>query len=248
MLHKELVDLISQGSLQDAINLLLQFTETHYTRFAPDIYLISSRFNQVSKEHRIGSIPRSDYNIEINSITNSLLEISLSFEGMEESSFKKKKTKEEVLKAISDLDNRYAQSRTKTKTIQSNPTRLREKNDIARELGEIFINHPEMIEEFLNTRSEGIITGIANRYKRIPDTTGISFFESIANQNLGNFTKCCIVNALAEIIYTGQLMIGDDKRISTILDQLFPNSFQTVRLSITRVSGELDYFLGNVLK
>lgn len=247
MLHKELIDLISKGNLQDAITLLLSFVEKHYTRAAPEIYLISSRFNQVSKDFRLGIIPRSDYNLEINSITKGLLDISSSFEGIDEDKYKKKKSKDEVFKLIKELDDRFNQSRTKAKTIQSNPTRLREKNEIAKELGEIFINHPELIKEFEGSNSEGIITGIANKYKRLPETTGIAFFESVAKPSLGNFTKCCIVNALAEIIYTGQLMIGDEQRITKILDLLFPDSFQTVKLSITRVSGELDYFLGNVL-
>ena len=247
MTHNQLTTLIHQGEIQELLRILLDFVDKHYTRFASEIYLISSRYNQVLKEKRLGIIPISDYKLEINSITKNLLEIVNSLEGFEESNFKKKKSKEQVLDAISELDARFNLSRTKMKTIQSNPTRLREKNEIARELGEIFINHPELIQNFHKTTSEGIITGIANRYKRVPELSGIDFFETVASKDLGNFTKCSIVNALAEIIYTGQLMVGDDQRISKILDQLFQSSFQTVKLSITRVSGELDYFLGNVL-
>ncbi|MBK6623335.1 MAG: hypothetical protein IPG32_21645 [Saprospirales bacterium] len=246
-MYKELMTLISQGEIRHTIELLLGFVDKHYTRFTPEVYLISSRFSQVSKENREGVLPHSDYTIEINSISKSLLDIVESIEGLSEENFKLKKNREEIMRAISELENRFDQSRTKAKTIQSNPTRLREKNEIARELGEIFINHPELIEPFYGTTSEGVITGIANRYKRLPELTGIDFFESIARNDMGNFTKCCIVNALAEIIYTGQLRIGDDQRISNILDSLFPNSFQTVKLSITRVSAELDYFLGNIL-
>jgi hypothetical protein len=83
---------------------------------------------------------------------------------------------------------------------------------------------------------------------------GIDFFESVIDVEMGNFTKCCIANALVEIIYTGQLHIQEDHRtvpdnirIARILDRLFPNSFQTVKLSITRVSAELDYFTSDLL-
>jgi len=247
MVYQELMTLIRQGEIEETIAKLIEFVDQHYTRITPDVYLISARFNQISREHHLGTLPRNDFNLELNSITNSLLEIIGSIEGLTDENFKKKKSKEEVLALITDLETRFNNSRRKAKTIQSNPTRLREKNDIARELGEIFINHSDLIPSFHGTQSEGIIIGIANRYKRIPELSGIDFMESVAGNDLGNFTKCCIVNALAEIIYTGQLRIGDDQRMANILDILFPNSFQTVKLSITRVSAELDYFIGNIL-
>jgi hypothetical protein len=199
------------------------------------------------KEKRLGSIPREDFNLEMNSITHNLIQIIDSLEGQTETNYKPKKGKVAVLHTIRELEARFERSRKKAKTIQSNPTRLREKNDIVRELGEIFTNHPELIQDFTGTDSSAIITGIANKYKKVPDIEGIDFFESIIDKEMGNFTKCCIINAIAEIIYTGQLRIGDDQRIEKILLHLFPNSFQTVKLSITRVSAELDYFLGNVL-
>lgn len=247
MVYQELMTLIRQGEIKETIDKLIEFVDQHYTRITPDVYLISARFNQISKENNLGTLPRNDFNLELNSITNSLLEIIGSIEGLKNENFKKKKSKEEVLALITELETRFNNSRRKAKTIQSNPTRLREKNDIARELGEIFINHSDLIQSFYGTKSEGIIIGIANRYKRIPEVNGIDFMESVAGNDLGNFTKCCIVNALAEIIYTGQLRIGDDQRMANILDILFPNSFQTVKLSITRVSAELDYFIGNIL-
>lgn len=247
MLNPELKRLISQGETGDAIALLVDFAEKYYTNFAEEIYVTSSRFKQVSKDNRMGVIPVSDYQREMNSITSSLFNLSNSLEGLSEANFKLKKTKDEIVKRIKELDNEFDESRKKSKTIQSNPSRLRQKNALARELGEIFISHPNLIQNYFNTSLEGIICGIAYRYKRIPELKAIDFFESVIAQDLGNFTKCCIVNALGELIYSGQLLVGDDRRITFILDQLFPGSYQTVKLSITKVSGELDYFIGNVL-
>jgi len=247
MSHSQLMTLISKGEVNEVINLLLDFVNKHYARFAPEVYLISARFNQVEQENRLNTIPRNDYNLEMNSIRKSLIEIIQTMEGFNEENYKKKKSVQEVVAHLTELSSRFHQSRKKAKTIQSNPTRLREKNEISREIGQIFIDYPELIQQYYGVQDEGIISGIANRYKRLPELSGIDFFESISGNDLGNFTKCCIVNALAEILYTGQLRIGDDKRVSKVLDDLFPNSFQTVKLSITRVSAELDYFIGNIL-
>lgn len=240
-------DLISGGELEQPIEELLKFVKDYYTRFAPEVIIISSRYNQIQSERRANTLPLSDYKIEINSIARSLLQIIDSVEGLSEKNFKPKKGKEDILPRIQDLERRFAQSRKKAKAIQSNPTRLREKNDIARELGEIFINHSELIESYYGTDSEGIITGISNRYKRVPEIDGIDFFESILPHVHGNFTRCCIVNALAEIIYTGQLRFGDDQRIYKILDILHPDAAPTVGHNITRVNAELDYFLGKII-
>ncbi|MBK7871604.1 MAG: hypothetical protein IPJ74_13495 [Saprospiraceae bacterium] len=247
MIYEQLLDLIGQDELEETIALLLDFVSKRYARFSPEVYLISGRFSQVEKEKRQNTIPRSDYNLEINSIRKSLLEIINSLEGLGEENFKRKKEEKEIIAQIQELENRYFQCRKRAKSIQSNPTRLREKNEITRELSQIFIDYPELIQNYFGTNNEGIISGIANRYKRLPELPGIDFFESISKGDLGNFTKCCIANALAEILYSGQLRMGDDNRISKILDDLYPNSYQTVRLSITRVSAELDYFSGNML-
>ena len=247
MIHKQLLNLIGQDELEETIALLLDFVSKHYARFSTEVYLISGRYSQVEKEKRQNAIPRSDYNLEINSIRKSLVDIINSMEGLGEDNFKQKKDKNEIIAQITALENRFFQCRKKAKCIQSNPTRLREKNDIARELSQIFIDYPDLIQNYYGTNNDGVITGIANRYKRLPELTGIDFFESISKIELGNFTKCCITNALAEILYSGQLRVGDEKRISKILDELYPNSYQTVRLSVLRVSAELDYFSGNIL-
>ncbi|MEZ5040361.1 MAG: hypothetical protein R2828_10725 [Saprospiraceae bacterium] len=247
MVIPELKKLISKGETKATIERLLEFVSTYYTRFAPEVLMISSRFNQINLERNRGTLPIDDYKIEMNSITYSLLQIIESIEGLTEDNFKKKKRKEDVIELVAELDKRFAQSRRNANTIKSNPTRLREKNDVARELGDIFINHPELIDDFYNTSSEGIITGIANKYKRVPEISAIDFFESVAKNISGNFTKCCIVNALAEIIYTGQLRFGDDERIYNLLDILNPNSAQTVEKNISRVNTELNYFLGKVI-
>lgn len=241
MIH-ELKNLISQGETELTIKTLLEFVDKYYTRFASEVILISNRYSQISKELRLGTIPRSDYSLEINSINFGLLQIIDSIEGLEEKNFKKKKSKEEIIQTIEVLESRFDKSRKRASNIKTNASRLREKNDIARELGEIFINHPELIKDYFHTESDGIITGIANRYKRVPESDCIDFFESVLPNVSGNFTKCCIINAMAELIYTGQFLGGDEKRIEYILITLFPDSSPTARQNINRVYTELEYF------
>ncbi|MEM6723475.1 MAG: hypothetical protein AAF598_05515 [Bacteroidota bacterium] len=242
-----LKNMILNGETNSCLQELYTFVQRYYTRFASDVILISSRHKQVEAERNQGVLPGDDYRLEMNSINRSILQIIDSIEGLTEANFKPKKSDSDVRLKIQELDERFEKSRKRAKAIQSNPSRLREKNDIARELGELFINHSELIGSFYGTTSEGIITGIANRYKRVPEIEGIDFFESVMNNVDGNFTKCCIVNALAEIIYTGQLRIGDDQRIYQMLDTLHPESTTTVEHNITRVNSELDYFLGKIL-
>ena len=239
----ELKKLISEGETKATINKLLDFVDNYYTRFASEVIIISNRYNQISKELRLGTIPRTDYSQELQSINFGLLQIIDSIEGLEEKNFKKKKSKEEILNTIGILDARYDKSRKRSNNLKTNASRLREKNDIARELGEIFINHPAIIQDFHYTESDGIITGIANRYKRIPETESIGFFESVLKNVTSNFTKCCIINALGELIYTGQFLGGDEKRIEYILVTLYSNGSPTVRQNINRVFTELEYFI-----
>jgi hypothetical protein len=237
------MELIGKNEIKGAIELLLDFVGERYARFSQDVYLISARYHQIEKEKIRNIINRQDYELEISSIRASLLEIINSMEGLGEENFKKKRSADEIKDEIEKLERRFFKCRKTNSNIKSNQTRLREKNEIAREFGQIFIDYPELIEGFYATKEEGVISGISNRYKRVPDNSGIDFFESISTNDLGNFTKCCIVNALAEILYSGQLQMGDETRINKILDDLYPNSFQTVRISITRVSAEVEYFL-----
>lgn len=235
---------VIQGDIQDAISELVKMASNVYTDFALQIYQLSARYSQVIKEHNSGTIPQEDFWREHNSITASLLNILETIEDFHKGSLKRKKTKEEVINEIRSLGERFAATRKKAMQIRSNPTRLREKNEIIDKLAQIFIQNIELIKEFEATDDEGIIAGIANRYKKLPDVDGIDFFENSIDKVVGNFTKSCIANALAEIIYTGQLRIGDDARIEDLLSSLSKDSAYAVLKNIEHVKAELYHFLG----
>jgi hypothetical protein len=239
-----LKSLVRKGEVEDAINQLTEFVSEYHARFAKDVYLLSARFQLVKNERISGRMPIGDYQIEFNSITNSLWEIIKTLEDLDLDSYKKKKNQSDVEKEIMELAERYDHSRKKAKTIQTTPTRLREKNEICKKLVDIFINYPDLLSRFSNTENEGIIAGIANRFKIIPDTTGIDIFERVVNKISGNFPKVCIVNALAEIVYSGQIRFGDELRIYGILDLLSEGAVGPLDKNIQRVRSELDYFLG----
>lgn len=44
-------------------------------------------------------------------------------------------------------------------------------------MGQVFLDHPDLIQRFYSTNDEGVITGIANRYKRLPELDGIDFLN-----------------------------------------------------------------------
>lgn len=246
LIYNQLLELIGKDEIEKTLSLLSEFVNTHYARFTPEVILNKGRYSQIESEKVRGIISDEDYRREKNRIRENLTMIISSMEGLGAENFKPKKDEREIMMRIAELEISFGICRKKSQGFSSNASRLREKNDIARELGQLFIDYPELIKKFHGTEQEGVITGISNRYKRVPELSGIDFFESLSAKHLGNFTKCCITNALAEILYSGQLSMGDDKRIAGILDNLFPNSYQTVRLSITRVSAELDYFAGNL--
>ncbi|MEL6191964.1 MAG: hypothetical protein AAFR66_07935, partial [Bacteroidota bacterium] len=54
------------------------------------------------------------------------------------------------------------------------------------------------------------------------------------------------VNSLMELIYSGQLLVGDEERIDDLLDKLYPKSHHTVKQNIIRVNSELDYYMGKI--
>lgn len=238
--------LFLNGELEEVIERLKVFIGKYYTRLASDVLLISSRFNQVTIEMGQNKIGREDYSLEMESIRAEALRIIRSVEELGLENYREKDNKEDLLKQIKAHQERFEKSRGRANKIRSNAVRLREKNSIARELGDIFISSPELIEDYYKTDQEGIITGIANRFKRVPESSSLAFFESVELNSLGNFTKCCVVNALMELIYSGQLLAGDEKRVDDLLDELYPKSHHTVKQNIIRVNSELDYYMGKI--
>lgn len=64
----EITTLIADGEIEEAIDLIQKIWDK------TDLILLSARFNQLKKGKNYGIISQSDYNIESNRITQSLLE------------------------------------------------------------------------------------------------------------------------------------------------------------------------------
>ena len=89
-----------------------------------------------------------------------------------------------------------------------------------------------------------INAAIADKIIKIPDIDDLELLSTIAKEQIDNFTKGNIVNALAEIIYSGQIRIGDDKIIFHLLSELKLNADLPLLKNIERVYYALLYFLG----
>ncbi|MEL6191112.1 MAG: hypothetical protein AAFR66_03645, partial [Bacteroidota bacterium] len=140
--------LFLNGEMEEVIKKLKAFIEKYYTRLASDVLLLSSRFNQVTVEMGQNKIGREDYSLEMESIRAEALRIIRSVEELGLENYKEKDNREEILKRIKGHQERFEKSRGRANKIKSNAVRLREKNSIARELGDIFTSSPELIEKY----------------------------------------------------------------------------------------------------
>jgi len=124
--------------------------------------------------------------------------------------------------------------------------RLRMKNDLLRKIGDKFIQRPTLVAKYENSGQEGILAGIALKIKMYPDYQDLDVLESLTEQASGNFARGAIVNALAELVYSGQLSIGDDRRVIGLLERLELNSDVPLQKNVERVRAALEYLLGTL--
>ena len=194
------------------------------------------------RDIRNGTISIQDHKIELNSITYGLLKLIESFNELNFDCIKPIQSPELIKKEIEKLAFEFDTCHN----IASNPSRLRMKNHLVQKISERLALIPNLIYSFQDSKNEGIISGISEKIKAYPDINDLDILEKIAHNATKNFTKGNIVNALAEIIYSGQLRLGDDSRIEYILTLLNNHPDIPLEKNIERARAALHFLIGKI--
>lgn len=239
---KNLKKAISKGDLDEVLSALVNFTESTAIDVTTEIYLSSARYRQLENEKLRGEISNQDYKQEFNSITANILEILDSIDGIDEKYFKQVSSKEQIMQEIEDLAKEF----DRADIIKSIPSMIRMKIHIARKMAEKFIQRPELMKEYLDTKNQAIICAIGRKIKVVPDIEDLYILEFITPNAANSVTKGFITNALAELIYSGQLRLGDDERMRYLLEQLGKEGDLPLLTNVERVRVALDYLTGRI--
>lgn len=232
-LVNEIIELISKGKTNVAIEELRKIRSAFSYKNKSEIDTISARYRSLNDAKNGNRISFEEGERELSKISYSLL-ILLNSKLLNEET-----THDNYLSKINKLGEKYIES----KNIKNNPSRLREKNQITRKIAQILIEDPELIDRVKETENQGIISGIAYKTGIIPDIENLDLLEYISKRSTSNFSKGNTVNALGELVYSGQLRIGDGQRIKSILNSMKATSDIPLSKNIERVEAALDYLL-----
>mgnify|MGYP001792148871 FL=1 len=93
-----------------------------------------------------------------------------------------------------------------------------------------------------------MICAIGRKVKIVAEVTDLNILESILPNASSGLERGFITNALAEMIYAGQLLWGDEERLQIMLDQLMEfKEDHLLATNVARVQAALDLMTG-VLK
>lgn len=230
---KDIISIISKGQTDKAISQLQKIRSSFSFGNKIEIDTISSRYNSLRRAQIGNLISFEEGERELAKINNSLLVIL-------NSNLKEAETEEDDLfKKLESLGEKYIES----KKIKNRPFRLREKNQITRKICQMLIEHPELMDKSKESKNQGILSGIAYKVRIVPDIEHLDLLESIAENSSSNFAKGNIVNALGELVYSGQLRLGDDYRILSLLGRMKENSDEPLVKNVERVESALGYLL-----
>ena len=238
----QLKKLLSLGKLDKVIKGLIQVTENTSIDMASEVYHTSARYRRLEEEKTKGLIAYQDYNLELNSITTNLLDIINTFHSLDPMYLKTAPSKEDLKKEIEALSKEF----DNTEMIISLPSRLRSKIHIARKMAEKLITRPELIKEYKDTTNQAIICAISRKVKMIPDIDELYVLEANLPNATSTLTKGFIANALAELIYSGQLRLGDDYRVHTILDFMKKDADPVLIKNISFIETALNVVTGKI--
>jgi len=239
--YPKLKTLIAEGNLDKVLNKLLNFIEGVNTNVTKEVYLTSARYRTLELEKLRGAINPDDYTRECNSITLSLLEIIDSLSTSTPASLKEVPSQERIAAEIRELVKQFHEA----STIRSLPSRLRTIINTARLISEKLILWPELMKKYRGTKELAIICGIGRKVKMISNIEDLDIVESVVPNATTSIAKGFLINALAELIYSGQLRIGDDWRVKDLLTQMKNDSDDKVVLTnITFVETMLDVLAG----
>jgi len=149
-----------------------------------------------------------------------------------------------VKEELAELSTKFKES----DEIRSLPSQFRTKIHIARKMAEKLLPWPKLLKEYSGTTDPAMICAIGRKVKIVAEVTDLNLLESILPNASSGLERGFITNALAEMIYAGQLMWGDEERLQLMLDQLmeFKEDY-ILTTNVARVQASLDFITG-VLK
>jgi hypothetical protein len=234
--------LLRKGQIKQALDHILAHSQQYAFAYHAEVLLISGRYYALVREEIRGTILASDRRREENAILWSLSQLADLVESEGDALGKASLPDSQVTQAIEALAAQFEETDREKMTA----SRLRTKNDLIRKISEQFIQKPHLVAEYLNSGQEGIIGGIAFKIKLLPCFNDLDILEALTGETCGRFVKGTITNALAEIIYSGQLGLGDDQRVRRLLDRLLEKADLPLQKNVERVRVSLEYLLGNL--
>jgi len=233
MIPNEIIEIISSGNTGLALEEMRKSRAMLSFEEKIELDTVSARFNCLNKDIHKNLISFEDGQRELSRINHGLLTFLNS--KIQQEDLSDNDTLSKILKLGEEFND--------LKQITNTPSRLREKNQITRKICLYLIEDPQLEAQIIETNNQGILSGLAYKIRTIPDVENLSILNKIASNAKSNFAKGNIVNAIAEIVYSGQLRIGDNETINTILDKLSTEADLPLMKNIERVEIALKYLL-----
>lgn len=237
MKYEKVTHLIKTGKTKQALKVFTLFNKELDPLTRIEIDSLMSRFSCLATYSRTNRISYEEENRELAKINYALLQIIEDQNSKEE---EKNSDFEHDLKAIEKLAKEYIVS----KKIKNNASRLREKSQIVRKIAQILMKKPILLDQLKNSNNQGIISGIVYKMKVAPNVEDLILLKVLSLKVFGNYSKGQITNTLGELVYSGQLRIGDDELILEILNHLKTGADLPLLKNIERVETALEYFIG----
>lgn len=239
---KHLKKSISLGNIRQVIEELIEFTEGSTSSMTTEIYHTAARYRQLEAEKLRGQIALQDYKLEYNSITFTLLEIIDLIQHSAIGTYQQVCPMEQIRKELAALSAQFQQ----TNEMRSLASNFRMKIHIARKMAEKLIPWPKLIMEYKGTTDQAMICAIGRKVKILAEVTDMDILETIVPNAETNLVKGFLTNALAELIYAGQLRWGDEERIQAMLNAMDKDADNVLRTNIARVQATLDVVTSHV--
>ena len=232
------------GNIQAVIEELISFTEGSSTNMTTEIYLVSARYRTLESDKLRGVISLEDYKLEFNAIVGNLLEVIDVIQHAAVGTFQQVSPVEKVKEELEELSTKFQEA----EEIKSLPSQFRTKIHIARKMADKLLPWPKLLKEYSGTTDPAMICAIGRKVKIVAEVTDLNILESILPNASSGLERGFITNALAEMIYAGQLLWGDEERLQIMLDQLMEfKEDHLLATNVARVQAALDLMTG-VLK
>lgn len=238
----DLRTLVQNNSLEEALELLLGYAREYRFPWSTEVRLMEARHTAVRLERIRNTISFSDAAREEAALQRDLLDFLNLIEKWMRAQPEKASDDEQVAVEIVQLSEEFD---TYTQ-IENIPSRLRLKNVAVQKISEKLMQNPELVNRFIQSGQAGIVAGIARKIQRAPGMNDLDILQQILLQPTGNFVRGNIVNALSEIIYSGQMRMGDDKIAFQLLDRMQESTDKPLQKNIERVRAALEYLLNIV--